>query len=99
MNKILTALADDNLCINPTTFRGNKEYREAIKGVYETAENLDAKLNDEEKKLFEKFRDFQSDESHIYEVERFIRGFRVGALMMVEVFAGSAELVLGEEGD
>lgn len=99
MNRILEALADDNLCINPVTYKGSREYRKAIKEAYETAEELDEKLNDEEKKLFEKFRDAQSDESHIYEVDRFIRGYRLGVLMMIEVFVGSADLVLSKEGE
>ena len=47
MNRILEAFAEDNLAINPTTYRGNHEYRKAIKAMYETAETLDTKLNDE----------------------------------------------------
>lgn len=97
MNKILEAFAEDNLAINPTTYRGNHEYMKAIKAMYETAETLDTKLNDEEKKLFEQFRDAQSDGNHIYEVDRFIRGYRVGVLMMVEVFMGASSLFLDME--
>ena len=92
MNRILEAFAEDNLAINPTTYRGNHEYRKAIKAMYETAETLDTKLNDEEKELFEQFRDAQSDESHIYQVDRFIR-----ALMMIEVFMGASGLLLDAE--
>ena len=69
----------------------------AIKVMYKTAETLDTKLNDEEKKLFEQFRDAQSDGNHIYEVDRFIRGYRVGVLMMVEVFMGASGLLLDAE--
>ncbi|CUX74781.1 DUF6809 family protein [Enterocloster clostridioformis] len=97
MNRILEAFAEDNLAINPTTYRGNHEYMKAIKVMYKTAETLDTKLNDEEKKLFEQFRDAQSDGNHIYEVDRFIRGYRVGVLMMVEVFMGASGLLLDAE--
>lgn len=97
MNRILKAFAEDNLAINPTTNRGNREYRKAIKAVFETAETLDTKLNEEEKELFEQFRDAQEDESHIYQVDRFIRGYRVGVLMMVEVFMGVSGLILDAE--
>lgn len=98
MNRILEALAGDNLCINPTTYKGSTQYRKAIKTMYETAEALDGKLNDEEKKLFELFRDAQSDEGSLYAVDRFTRGFRVGVLMMCEVFSGSDDLIVGGEG-
>lgn len=98
MNRILEALANDNLCVNPTTYKGNAEYRKAIKAMYETAEELDKKLNDEEKKTFEQFRDAQSDESHIYQVDKFVRGYRLGVLMMFEVFAGTSDFIIGEEG-
>lgn len=97
MNKILEAFAENNLSINPTRYKGNHEYRKAIKAMYETAETLDAKLNDEEKELFEQFRDAQSDERHFYQVDRFIRGYRVGVLMMIEVFMGASGLLLDTE--
>lgn len=97
MNRILEAFAEDNLASNPTTYKENHEYRKAIKAMYETAETLEAKLNAEEKELFERFRDLQSDESHVYQVDRFIRGYRVGVLMMVEVFMGTSDLLLDTE--
>lgn len=97
MGKILEALADDNLSINPTTYKGTPEYRKAIKAMYKTAEELDKKLNEEEKKIFEQFRDAQSNESSIFGVDRFIRGYRLGVLMMFEVFTGTSDFILGEE--
>lgn len=97
MIKILEALAEDNLCINPAIFKGNSEYRKAIKAMCDSAEALENKLSGEEKKLFEQFRDAQADESHIYNVDRFITGYRVGVLMMFEVFFGTAGLVLSQE--
>lgn len=99
MNEILEAFADDNLSINPMIYRGSPKYRKAIKIMHETAEALDGKLNDEEKKLFEQFRDAQSEESHIYDVDRFIRGYRIGVLMMFEVFAGTTDLIIGKESE
>lgn len=99
MGKILEALADDNLCINPATYKGPPEYRKAVNVLYHTAEELDKKLNDEEKKILEKFRDAESDVSHICEVERFSRGYRLGVLMMFEVFAGFSDFFYSEGAD
>lgn len=97
MGKILEALGDDNLCINPTFYHGPPEYNEAIKIMYEAAETLKTKLNDEEKKLFDQYCDAQSDANHIYQVDRFVRGYRLGVLMMVEVFTGTADFFWQED--
>ena len=97
MGKILDAFADDELCVNPTTYKGSREYRKAIDTRYKTAEELAAKLNDEEKKLFEQFRDAQADENHLYQLDVFKRGFRIAVLMLFEVFAaGEDEFILSQ---
>ena len=97
MGKILDAFADDELCVNPTTYKGSREYRKAIDTMYKTAEELAAKLNDEEKKLFEQFRDAQADENHLYQLDAFKRGFRIAVLMLFEVFAaGEDEFILSQ---
>lgn len=97
MGKILDAFADDELCVNPTTYKGSREYRKAIDTMYKTAEELATKLNDEEKKLFEQFRDAQADENHLYQLDVFKRGFRIAVLMLFEVFAaGEDEFILSQ---
>ena len=97
MSKILEAFAEDNLSNNPATYRGKSEYRKALKVKYNSAETLNEKLDDEGKKLFEQYCDAQSDESRIYEMDRFIRGYKVGVLMMIEVFTGASDLFLDNE--
>ena len=78
-------------------FRSSREYRKAIDTMYKTAEELAAKLNDEEKKLFEQFRDAQADENHLYQLDVFKRGFRIAVLMLFEVFAaGEDEFILSQ---
>lgn len=97
MGKILEALGDDNLCINPTFYDGSPAYKEAIKVMYGAVEILEKKLNEEEKKLFDQYCDAQSDANHIYQVDRFVCGYRLGVLMMVEVFAGTSDFFLQED--
>ena len=100
MGRILDAFADDELCVNPTTYEGSHEYKKAIDTMYKTAEALDMKLNDEEKKLFEQFRDAQADGNHLYQLDVFKRGFRIAVLMMFEVFAASKdEFILSQGGE
>lgn len=96
MNKILEALANDNLCINPTTYKKGTEYARAVKTTYETAEELDKKLNEEERKLFMQFQDSHTEAEHLYAVDRFVRGFRVAVLMMFEVFTENDSLFYGK---
>lgn len=99
MNRILQALAEDNLCINPSTYKGTPQYRKAIKAMCKAGEALEGKLNDEEKELFIQYSDAQADESQLYAAERFIRGYRLGAMMMCEVFAGTSDLILSKESE
>lgn len=98
MGKILDAFADDELCVNPTLYRGTPEYRKALDTMYQTAEALEEHLNDEEKELFEQYRDAQGNENHLYQLDVFNRGFRIAVLMLFEVFAaGKDEFILGKE--
>lgn len=98
MGKILDAFADDELCVNPPTYKGSPKYREAVDTMYKIAEALETKLNDEEKELFEQFREAQTDENHLYQLDVFKRGFRIAVLMLFEVFAaGKDEFILSKE--
>ena len=98
MGKILDAFAGDELCVNPAVYKGSLEYRKAVDKMYKTAEALEAKLNDEEKKLFEQFLDAQGDENRLYQLGVFNRGFRIAVLMLFEVFtAGEDEFILSKD--
>ncbi|MFQ8599936.1 MAG: DUF6809 family protein [Oscillospiraceae bacterium] len=92
--KILEAFADGTLCTDPAVCKGNPAYRKALRTMCETAKALDGLWTDEGKKLFEQFSDAQSDEGRLYAVDHFVRGYRIGALMMIEVFTGTSDLFL-----
>lgn len=86
MGKILTAFADENLVIDPIFYKGNAEYQKALSTVYKLSEELEEKLNEEEKKKFEQFRDANEILNHIYARDRFSDGYRLGVLMTAEVY-------------
>lgn len=65
--------------------------RKAVDTMHKTAEELETKLNDEEKKLFAQFRDAKADENHLYQLDVFKRGFRIAVLMLLEVFAAGKD--------
>lgn len=97
MGKILDAFAEDELCVTPSIYRGSPEYKKAVDTTYKIAEALDAKLNDEEKVLFEQFCDAREEEGHLYQLDVFKRGFRIAVLMLFEVFAaGKDEFILSK---
>ena len=80
---ILEAFANETLCVIPTVYKGNAAYKKALRAMCKTAEALDARLDDEGKKLLEQLSDAQMDESHLYAVDQFVRGYRIGMLMML----------------
>lgn len=97
MNTILEAFAEDNLCITPAVYEGSPEYRKAIDTMFKTAETLGKKLNDDEKELFDLYQDAKDEVSHLYQTEKFIRGFRVAVHMLFEVFAaGTTDLIIDQ---
>lgn len=98
MGKISDAFADDELSVNPSTYKVNPKYWKTVDTMYQTVEALEAKPNHGEKELFEQFRDAQTDENHLYQIDVFKRGFRIAVLMLFEVFAaGKHEFILSKE--
>lgn len=97
MQTILEAFATENLSVEPVILEGGTEYQRARNLYADLGEQLLAKLNEEEKELLEKYTDAVADENHLYSVERFIDGYRLGVLMTMEVFTGGRDLVLKKE--
>ena len=50
-------------------------------------------FNENEKELFEKFDDAQSEIDSITRFDKFSYGFRLGVLVMAEAFTGAEEMV------
>ena len=97
MQTILRAIANGNLSMGTETIEHDSKSKKAMKEVCELKESLNAILKDSEKKLFEKLEDIQGDINGSDIQQSFINGFRLGALVMVEVFSERDSLVLGSE--
>ena len=67
------------------TFKQNGQYSRAIKALNEREEKLDAALSKEQKSLLNDYRDAQQDLMVITDCETFIRGFQIGAKIMMDV--------------
>ena len=67
------------------TFKQNSQYGRAIKALNEREEKLDAALSKEQKSLLDDYRDAQQDLMVITDCETFVRGFQIGAKIMLDV--------------
>ena len=70
---------------------------ETAKARNTTLEKLLALINEEEKELFEAYRDAQGDIEGITRYDTFSYALKFGILLMAEVFAGMGEITGGEE--
>ena len=54
-------------------------------------EDLLSRLNDEEKEIFEKFADCTTEMHDLTEREAFVKGFTIGARIIIEVMAAGGD--------
>lgn len=97
MGKILDAIASDRFCVAQEIYQGSMEYRKARDRYCILGDQLLERLDEEDKKLFQDYSDAQLHESILHGDAQFVRGFRVGALMMMEVLTDVEEFILHEE--
>lgn len=97
MGKILDALAADLLCIAPSEYKGSDEYRRARDLSCKMEKLLLEKLSEEDGKLLEGYSDAQAEAHRHYANHLFAKGFRLGALLMMEVVTDADSLVLQEK--
>ena len=85
MKSILEELWFGNVC--PDVMMGKMSAEEKELAEYITAhhEKLNSILNDEQKKVFEKYVDCQEEYSFHSDKEIFVYAFRLGARIMLEV--------------
>ena len=96
MGKILEAIATDHLCVEPPIYEGDSKFNRARNRYCTLGEMLLEKLNEEERKLLDDYSTAQTEESLLYGNDRFVKGFRLGVLMMMEVITDEDDLILHE---
>ena len=87
MGKILDAFLTEQLRVDSGTVRRSPEHQEVCDRSEELQEKLAEKLNEEENALLTQLLDTLFDESCFDADAKFERGFRLGVLMMAEIFA------------
>ena len=70
---------------NEHFFKRNSQYAKALDEVANVGDALTAKLNEDEKKLFEDFMDAQREVNVLTDCETFCYAFKLGAKIMMDV--------------
>jgi len=85
MQSVLEELFFGNIDPNTGTFAPNSEYSKAMQAVCNNEEKLTGLLDGKEKSLFLDFANAYSTINGATAVEKFVYGFTLGALLMMEV--------------
>ena len=85
MMHILEKLYVGSIRPGERTFKQNSQYSRAIKALTEIEEKLDATLSKEQKSRLDEYRNAQQELMVITDCETFIRGFQIGAKIMLDV--------------
>ena len=85
MRKILETFFEGNLFAEPITEKRTEEHKAACDHAYNLVEKLESKLNSDEKEILDQIVEALNAESQYYATDRFVRGYSLGVLMMLEV--------------
>lgn len=88
MGEILNAFATEQLRIDSVTETQDEKQKKLDEKSYGLRTELENKLNGEEKVLLGRMLDSMSEEWCRYAEQKFVRGYRLGVLMTMEVFEG-----------
>lgn len=86
MKSILKEIYFGNIVPNQKSFNPNSDYGKAVKTLVDKEEKLLEVLNGSEKFMFNEFSDAQSKITVLTATDNFSYGFKLGALLMAEVF-------------
>lgn len=91
MRRMLRSLATGDFCTQTIVEKRSPEHQKASDTAYGLLEQMEKKLNSEEKELFEKAVDALITEHSYSEANEFIRGFRLGAILILEILENTEE--------
>ena len=86
MQQILEAFANDDLRTDVEPEERTPEHKRIYEWSNKLQEKMEQTLNKEEQELLEELLLSLASESSCYAQARFIRGYQLGALMMMEIF-------------
>ena len=89
--KILSELYHGNIRPAEKEIVPNSEYRKAQLALFDLVEELDKRLNDEEKKMLDDIMSAWGNLNALNSEEYFTDGFRTGAKIILEIFDSDDE--------
>lgn len=98
MQSILEEFAYGNISPEVRFFKRNSQYGKAVEVLSYNEEKLIAKLNEEDKSLFEKYVEAQGEINRLTAIDNLLYGYKLGLIMTAEAFVTSGELIAGGEG-
>lgn len=93
MKSILEELYGGNIYPDALIISKDPEYRTVIKKISDMLAVWKKKLSEDDYNQFRSLLDLHSEASSMEASESFMYGFRLGTLIMIEVFSGKEELV------
>ena len=99
MQSILEEFAYGNIAPRARHLARSPEFRDATQVLTGNAEKLRARLNADEKILFEKYVDVQDEVNRLTAVGNLVHGYRLGLIMAAEAFVGLDDLIANGEDD
>lgn len=93
MKSILQGLYDGEIFPDELIVPKGNPYRSVNNTIGTEKEYIKSKLSEEAYKRFEELDDLYRQSSSIEAEASFIYGFRLGAMLMIEVFAGEEKLM------
>lgn len=99
MRSILEEFAYSNISPENQYFKKNSEFGKAMTAMTSTEEKLLAKLDSEDKALFEEYVAQQGRVNQLTATKNVVYGFKLGLIMTAEAFITSNSLVAGGEED
>ena len=97
MKSILEEFAYGNISPEARFFKRNSQYGEAMRAMSGNEEKLLARLNEDDKLLFQKYVEAQSEINQLTAVGNLIYGFKMGLMMTAEAFVTGESLIAGGE--
>lgn len=90
---ILRKFAEGDINPSEQRFINSPEYRKAALAATDMEEKFQSALDACQKELFEQFLDAHLEVAALDEAEQFVFGYRLGALMMLDVMTGADDLI------
>ena len=88
---IIEDLWHGNIAPNERFFEKDSEYAAVLHEVLQHSKDLQKRLNDEESEILEKFTESTNEMCGIGERDAFVRGFTLGAKIIIEVLSSEIE--------